>query len=42
MLGKKLVNVYGITLGLDIETDIRYLDESFDGSNDGNIEGLLL
>ena len=44
--GKLLVtilgNVYGITLGIDVETDLGSLDGSFDRSNDSNIEGLLL
>ena len=37
-----LGNVYGITLGIDIRTKLGFLDGSFDVSNDGNLEGLLL
>ena len=38
----KLVNVDGITLGLDIRTELGYLDGSFDFSNVGKLEGLFL
>ena len=37
-----LRNLYGITLRLDIGTELRFLDGSSDGSNEGKIEGLLL
>ena len=37
-----LRNVYGITLGLDVGTDLSSLDGSFDGSNDVNLECLFL
>ena len=37
-----LGNVDRISHGLDIKTDLGSLDGSFDVSNDGNIEGLLL
>ena len=35
-------NVYGITLSLDVGTDLGYLYRSFDGYNDSKIEGILL
>ena len=35
-------NAYGITLGLDVETELGYLDVYFDGSNYGKLECLLL
>ena len=35
-------NLYGITLGIDVWIDLVSLDESFDVSNDGNLEILLL
>ena len=42
---KVLVNilefVYGITLGLDVVTDLGSLDGLFDGSNEGKLYGLL-
>ena len=41
MIGTILVNVYGITLGIDIVTEMGYLYRLFDGSNDVKIEGLL-
>ena len=41
MLGTILGNVDGITLSLDVGTELVSLDESFDGSNCGNIEGFL-
>ena len=37
-----LGNVYVITLGFDVGTDMVSLDESFIGSNYGKLEGLLL
>ena len=41
-MGTILVNLYGITLGIDVGIDLGYLDESFDVSNYGSLEGLLL
>ena len=41
MLGTIFVNLDGILLGLDIGTKLGSLDESFDGSNYGKLEGLL-
>ena len=35
-------NVDGITLRLDIGTELEFLDESFDGYNEGKLEGLFL
>ena len=35
-------NVDGITLGIDVRTDLVSLDEYFDGCKGGNIEGLFL
>ena len=44
--GKELVtilgNVYRITLGIDIGIELGSLDVSFDGSNGGKFEGLLI
>ena len=37
-----LVNVYGITLGLDVGTELGSLDGLFDGSNYGKLEGLFI
>ena len=37
-----LVNVYGITLGLDVGTELVSLDGSFDGFSYGILDGLLL
>ena len=37
-----LRNIYGIILGLDVGRELRSLDESFDGSNDGKLEGILI
>ena len=34
-------DVDGIKIGIDFETDSCYFDGFFDGSNNGNIEGLL-
>ena len=34
-------NLYGITLRLDVGRDIYSLYESFDGYNDGKLEGLF-
>ena len=41
MLGTILDNVGGITIGIDVETDMGSLDVSFDGSNDGKLEVLF-
>ena len=41
MLGVVLVNVDGITLGIDVGTELISLDESFDGSNYDKLYGLL-
>ena len=44
--GKVLVTILGnvdrITLGLDVETELEYLEKSLDGSNNGKFEGLFL
>ena len=40
--GVILGNVDGITIGLDVGTELCYLYGSFDGSNDFKLEGLLL
>ena len=37
-----LRNVYGITLGIDIGTDMGFFDVSFDDCNDDKLEGLLI
>ena len=42
VLGTILVYVDGITLEIDVGTELGSLDGSFDGYNDDNIEGLLL
>ena len=42
MLCAILYNVDGITLGIDVGTEMGFLDESFDDSNDGNIMSLLI
>ena len=42
MLGTILVNVHGITPGIDVETDMGSLDGCFDGSNYDKLEGLFL
>ena len=42
LVGTILVNVNGITLGLDVVTELGSLDGSFDSSNDVNLEVLLL
>ena len=42
MLGTILVNVYGIAVGIDVRTELESLNGYFDGSNYGNIEGLLI
>ena len=41
-IGTILIDVYGITLGIDVGPKLVSLDESFDGSNYGNIEGILI
>ena len=41
VIGTIIVNVDGITLGLDVGIELVSLDVSFDGCNDGNIEGLF-
>ena len=42
VLGNKLGSVDGITLGLDVGTELSSLDGSFDVYNDGKLEGLFL
>ena len=42
MFGTILENVYGIIPGLDVGTELGYLDVFFDESNNNNFEGLLL
>ena len=42
VLGIIPVNVDGITLGMYVGAELRYLDKYFDGYNYGKIEGLLL
>ena len=42
MLGTIIGNVDGTTLGIDVETELGSLDESFHGSNYVNLEGLFL
>ena len=42
VLGTILGDVHGITLGLDIWTELGSLGESVDGSNDGKLDVLLL
>ena len=42
VLGTLLENVDGITLRLDVGTELGYLYGPFDGSNDGKLEGLLI
>ena len=37
VLGNVIVNLYGITLGIDVGTELGYLVGSFIGYNDGNI-----
>ena len=37
-----LGHVYGIIFGIDVGTEMGYLDVSFEGSNDGKFEGLLI
>ena len=36
--GAILLNVYGIILGLNIGTELGFLDVSFDGSNDDKLD----
>ena len=42
VFGNILGNVDIITLGLDIGTELGFLNGSFDGYNEGNLEGFLL
>ena len=42
MLGTILLNVYGIRPGLDVGTELDFLDGSFDGSNGKRFDILLL
>ena len=42
MLETILGDLETITLGLDVGTEMGYLDGSFYGSNDGKLEGLLI
>ena len=42
VIGIILGNVHGITLGLDVRTELSSLDGSVDGYNYGKLEGLLL
>ena len=42
MLGTIIRNVYVITLGIYVGTDLGYLDGSFDGYNDGKLEVLFI
>ena len=42
VLGTILENVDGITVGIDVGTELGNLDVSFDGSNYGKLESLLL
>ena len=39
VIGTVLENLDRITIGIDVGTDLGYLDELFDGSNDGSLEG---
>ena len=42
VIGTILGNVDGITLGIDVRTEMDYLDGSFDGSSGSKLEGLFL
>ena len=42
VLGTILRNVYGIALAIDDGTELGSLDIYFDGSNDENLEDLLI
>ena len=42
VIGTMLVNVDGITLGIDVGTELESLDGSSDGSNGSKLVGLLL
>ena len=42
LIGSIFENVDGITLGLDVGTDIGSIDRPFDISNDGKLEGLFI
>ena len=42
VFGTILGNIDRITLGFDIETEMGFLDGSFDVSNDCKLEGLFL
>ena len=41
VVGTLLVNVYGITLGIDVGKELVSLNVSFDGSNGDKLEGLF-
>ena len=42
LLSTIIGNVYGITTGLDVGTELGYLDGSYVGFNDDKLEGLFL
>ena len=42
MLVTIIGNLDRITLGIDVGTELGYLDGSFDSSNDGKLESLFL
>ena len=42
MLGTVTGNVYGIKLGIDVETELGSLDKYFDGCNSGKLVRRLL
>ena len=42
VIGYVLVNLDGITIGLDVGPELGYLYGLFDGYNYGKLEGLLL
>ena len=42
VIGTLLGNVDRITLGIDVGTNLNSLDRSFDGSNNGKLEVLLM
>ena len=41
MLDTILLNVYGIRLGLDVGTELDFLDGSFDGSNGNQVCAII-